>query len=69
MRLRNPFFGAFEASKLVSTKTLLLKHHDRRQGSAEHCMSKLEQLEGTHMKILAFEAKGPESNSSAGSQG
>ena len=33
MRLRNAFkYSVWEASKLVSTKTLLLKHYYRRQG-------------------------------------
>ena len=35
-RLRNAFkYSVLEASKLVSTKTLLLKHYDRRQGISE----------------------------------
>ena len=33
MRLRNAFkYSVFEASELVSTKTLVLKHYYRRQG-------------------------------------
>ena len=36
MRLRNAFkYSVFEASKSVSTKTLLLKHYYRRQGMLE----------------------------------
>ena len=35
LRLRNAFkYSVFEASKMVSTKTLLLKHYHRRQGNS-----------------------------------
>ena len=38
MRLRNAFKSSvFEVSKLVSTKTLLLKHYYRRQGQPRVC--------------------------------
>ena len=39
LRLRNAFeYGVFEAPKLVSTKTLLLKHYYRRQGFHGFCV-------------------------------
>ena len=57
MRLRNAFLGVFEASKLVSTKTLLLSTITAVKVQPNICMRKLEQLEGTTHENFGFRGK------------